>query len=116
MWCGAIVVYGYKSVILIMVVTLALLTRKIHNQTFTTNSLRVLVYLISLLFGLGIPLYYLLLVLELDLHVDYTVLCVELNLILLLILIFVFLPPVVPLLREKSQKVISSVHSVYYEN
>jgi len=50
-------VYGYKSVILILVVTLALLTRKIHKQTFTTNSLRILVYLISLLFGLGIPLY-----------------------------------------------------------
>ena len=100
-WC--IVVFGYKFVILIMVVTLALLTRKIHNQTFTTNSLRILVYLISLLFGLGIPLYYLLILLDLDLHVDYSVFCIELNLILLLVLVFVFLPPVAPLLREKSR-------------
>jgi len=106
-WC--IVVYGYKLVILILVVTLALLTRKIHNQTFTTNSLRILVYLISLLFGLGIPLYYLTIFLNLDLHIDYSVVCVELTLILLLILILVFLPPVVPLLREKSRKVFLSL-------
>lgn len=108
LWC--IVVYGYKLVILIMVVTLALLTRKIHNQTFTTNSLRILVYLISLQFGLGIPLYYVIIFLYLDLHIDYSVVCVELTLILLLILVFVFLPPVVPLLREKSRKVFLSLH------
>ena len=95
----------YLSKVFIMVVALILsiLTRKIKNNRFKTNSLRILVYLFCLIWCIGLSLFYLIgyLNLAVDIHVDYSILVVMCIAMLILSLSLVFIPPVLPILKEK---------------
>ena len=55
-WLSAIVLY--KTGLLILVTVLSLLTRNVCHQFFTTNTLRAIVYLTTILFILGFSIYY----------------------------------------------------------
>ena len=98
-WYSA--VYFLKVTLLAGTVLLSLLTRSISNDKFKTTYLRVFVYLFALIWFKGLLLYYFLGYQGLDIHVDYTVLALMCNTLLFLSLIFVFLPPIHPLLKEK---------------
>ena len=92
---------GYQMCLLVIMTTLALLTRTIRSKDFATTSLLVLSYLLALIFGLGVPTYQILLLNLVNINVDFTVLCVILVATISLTHLLVLLPPVVPLLREK---------------
>ena len=95
----------YLSKVFIMVVALILsiLTRKIKNNRFKTNSLRILVYLFCLIWCIGLSLFYLIgyLNLAVDIHVDYSILVVMCIAMLILSLSLVFIPPLLPILKEQ---------------
>ena len=105
-WLGTIM--GYKMLTLLAVIVLALLTRNIRNKDFATSSLRVFVYLLGFVVTLGFCLYYLTLFLTTSVYADYIVLCVFINVNVFLTLSLVFLPPIVPLLREKWKQMYST--------
>lgn len=96
-----ILTYSVKVVLLIATLVLSLLTRTLRNKKFKTGSLRVLVYLFAFVWVIGLTLYYLISLLDLNIHVDYTILATMCVLVLLLSLLLVFLPPILPLLKEK---------------
>lgn len=99
--------YGFHALLLTAVTILSLLTHKIEKKYYTTNSQRVLVYLLSLLISLGTLLYSILVFQDVDIHLDYSVLCIVLNTAVFLCFAFVFLPPIIPLLKEKRQSISS---------
>ena len=98
-WPGLIL--GYQAIIIITVLVLTFLTRKITNQSFRTKTLRVLVYLSSLVLVVGFLLYYLLL-----LHgnpftpASFITLWFVFNILMLLFMFLIGLPPLVPKLRQ----------------
>ena len=96
-----ILTYSVKVVLLIATLVLSLLTRTLRNKKFKASSLRVLVYLFALVWVIGLTLYYFTSFLDLDIHVDYTILATMCVLVLLSSLVLVFLPPILPLLKEK---------------
>ena len=81
---------------------LALLTRNIQNASFTTTSLRIFVYLMSIVNILGFGLYGISEVVERNpgnsvIYFSFSVLCTVLNVIIFLFLVCVFSPPLMPL-------------------
>ena len=96
-------VYLYKLSLLVVMVILTLLTRRIPNRTFATTSLRVFSYTFSGVFGIGLTLYYFLLyfVQTGDSNLRYTVLYTSVTLTILLYVLFVFMPPLAPVLHGK---------------
>ena len=101
-WFG--VVISYKGVLLIAVLVLAVLTRNIQNQSFTTKTLRVLVYLFTIVFVVGFLCYYLFLFFMPLSPLDFVVLYTTLNAMLFLFNALVFFPPLLPLVRKKLYK------------
>ena len=91
-------VMAYKAAILSCVTIFAILTRKISNNSFTTNILRVLVYLMTILCVLGFSLYFLLFAVSFDPTDEFIVLSVTLNLMITIFIICVFVPPILPIL------------------
>ena len=98
-WFSA--VYILKVILLLFTVVLSILTRGITNEKFKTSFLRVFVYLFALLWTLGLLLYYFLSYQRLNIYFDYVTLALMCNALLLLSVLFVFLPPIFPLLKEK---------------
>ncbi len=99
-WSIALI-FGFRVVIIVIVVVLTILTRKIKNQSFRTKTLRVLVYLTSIVMVVGFLIYYVLLF-NSSPHssADFIVIILMFNSILLLFIFLVCLPPLVPKLRE----------------
>ena len=95
------IIYGYKAMLILVMVVLGQLTRNILSRDFTTKSLRVFIYLLAIVFVLGGSLYYITAFQNLDVHIDYVILCTTLNIVIFLYFSFIFLPPVLPLLKEK---------------
>ena len=95
--------YLLKVLVMVVALILSILTRKIKNNRFKTNSLRILVYLFCLIWCIGLSLFYLIgyLYLAVDIHVDYSILVAMCIAMLILSLTLVFLPPVLPILKEK---------------
>ena len=101
-WFG--VIMSYKVVLLTVLCALALLTRRIRNQSFTTASLRVFGYLSGIIFVLGFPTYYVIQFKSFDPNLELTLFSITLNLLLLAYIMCVFVPPVLLPLREKSKE------------
>ena len=97
------IVYLNKLSQLTVMVTLALLTRRIPNKAFTTTSLRVLSYSFSGLFTIGLVLYYFLLynVPGGNSNLRYSVLYTCVNLSIVLYIVLIFSPPLVPVLHNR---------------
>ena len=98
-WIG--IILGYKALLLMGMTILSLLTRNIRIKDFETKTLRVLVYLLGLVFSLGGLLHWILLFQAVDIHFYYVLLSVLLNVVIFLYFILVFLPPLIPLLKSK---------------
>jgi len=105
-WLG--VVLGFIVVLILVGVTLAALTNNIKNRTFTTSSLVVLVYLMSLVVVLWASVYGIGLLLrkrhQLSLlgysYLSSMTLMVGLNITIFLFIACIFSPPLVPLARK----------------
>lgn len=100
-WYG--ILYAYKFSVLLAITVLAILTRKITNRSFTTNFLRIHIYLFAIAFTLFFVTYYLLVFARLDdQNSIYSFLLVELflNVCVLLFVFCVFAPPIVPVFRR----------------
>ena len=98
-WIGIVLVY--KFLVLSVMVVLSLLTRNIYNRNFQTKSLRVMAYLLGILFVFCLSLYLILLLRRTNLHGAYSVFSFILNAVIFLCLSLVFVPPIIPLLKEK---------------
>ena len=105
------VIFGYKALLLLGMAMLSVQTRNIQSKDFTTKLLRVLAYLLGFLLPLGMLLYFILLFHSMNVHVDYVVFSVLLNVVVFLCFTLVFLPPLIPLLKEK-RKAMSEYLSV----
>ena len=104
-WLSAVMFY--KMGLLILVTVLSLLTKNIdevRHQFFATNALRVFVYLTTILFILGFSTYY-----SIDFNFSpnhgFVTLFVTLNVSIFLFILFVFIPPLWPVLKSHLRKV-----------
>ena len=82
---------------------LALLTRKIRHASFGTSSLRVLMYLMSIVIVLGSSLYGISEAVGKNDHMSYfsfSTLCIFLNAVISLFIACIFIPPLLPLARK----------------
>ena len=96
LWFGA--VFAYRFVEVLAVLTLALLTRSIKKRNFSTNSIQVHSYLISLTFLILVPVYTISALNranKLLLTVNVLALCLLLTLFLLYTLTILFIPALV---------------------
>ena len=98
-WISAI--YFLKVILLLTAAILSLLTRNVSNKGFKTSYLRIFVYLFTLVWINGMPVYTYLSFQGLDIHADYVLLLMMCNTILFLALLIVFLSPVYPLMKER---------------
>ena len=96
-----IVIMCYKTLLLVTMLTLAILTRKVKNKDFTTLNLRIISYLMAIAVGLGFSLYYFLFFLNVEEHIDFIFLVVLLNLVVFLCFSLVLFPPLLPILKSK---------------
>lgn len=92
----------YCSILFIAMVALALFTQNVRNPKFSTTSIRAFSYLLFLLLSVGFPTYVLLLYLYVNINIDFTVLTVVFLSTILLCIIFIVIPPIAPLLKEKT--------------
>ncbi|XP_064390016.1 gamma-aminobutyric acid type B receptor subunit 1-like [Halichondria panicea] len=99
-------VFGYKGVLIVIVLVLAFLTRNIQNQSFKTKTLRVMVYLSSLTMVVGFVLYYLFLfyITSPIPYTSFAILNLTFHGALLLFIMLICLPPLIPKLREEFYK------------
>ena len=101
-WIGVVLVY--KFLVLSVMVALSVMTRNIYNKNFQTKSLRVLAYILGMLFIFCLSLYFILLLRRTNIHGHYTVFSFLLNAVIFLCLALVFFPPIMPLLKGHIKK------------
>lgn len=101
MWFSLLVFLKLGLVLLVTI--LALLTRKIPNRSFTTNALRVLAYILSIILTLGFSLHYILRS-TFDPNGCYVTILLLLNLIVCVFTLCIFIPPVAPFLKTYCRK------------
>ena len=97
-WFGSLVAYNYCIVTICFI--LALLCHRIPQRDFKTNSILILVYLLTVDLVIGFPLYFLLPVSS-NILPEFFVLSVTLILIYLFSLVFLFWTPLWPIFKEK---------------
>ncbi|XP_064384067.1 gamma-aminobutyric acid type B receptor subunit 1-like [Halichondria panicea] len=98
-------VFGYRGVLIVIVLVLTFLTRNIQNQSFRTKTLRVLVYLSSLTMVVGFVLFYLFIFHGSPLsHGPTAFILLTFHGVLLLFIALICLPPLIPKLREEFYK------------
>ena len=91
---------AYKSLQMIALLVLCLLTRSVRNRKFSTVSLSRASYLGLLLIIVLFPLYAILWYTNAAVHVDFVVLCFFFSGNGLVFLVFVLFPPVFPIVRK----------------
>ena len=97
-WIGAVAMY--KGIIAILLLVFSILNRKIQRKNFNyTKKVNILVYSITLLCGVGFPLYFILL--RTNIYVSFLLLCAILMLIVVMCCLMLFFPPVLPVLKAK---------------
>ena len=99
-WVGGMA--AYKGIILVTLVVLSILTRHVHHQEYRqTKSINILVYMLSGLFGVGLPMYILLdRNLSINVHVPYLILCFVLVSTLYLCIGLILYPPTIPVWKD----------------
>ena len=98
-----VLVLLFKAALLVALIVLTVLTRKIPNATFTTNSLRIFTYTFSVVFVIGFGIYYLLVfvIQHPDPHAEFLTIFSLLNTMLVLFVTFIIAPPIAPILLNK---------------
>lgn len=109
-WLGLIL--AYCTGFLLVVSLFSLLTRNISNRTFATDALRVLSYVMTVLFLLGFSLFYLLSIINFNPDYDLAVLIVQLCLMIAIFIVCVFMPPLAPILRTCRSKVHQGIRKI----
>ena len=108
----ALIIGGEKMIILLFSLAFALLTRNVHLKEFETKNIVILVYLLSMMATIGIPLY-----LVVTIQSSLTVQVVVLNGLLLgvmcVCLFVLYLPPLAPLLKDKYQVILIKLSDTY---
>ncbi len=99
-WWTRGLVLGYRAVLMLVVLVLAFLTRNIQNQSFTTKTLRVLVFMFSLDILLGFLLYFLFRIQNPLSALSFSSIVIALHIMLFLFVGLVFLPPLLPKFKE----------------
>ena len=98
--------------LLLLVTTFAVLTRHMGNSSFTTSSLRVMMYLLSIIITFLAILYALIELLNIEdlmYYFRFTIISFLVNAIICVFILCVFLPPIIPVLRETKVKITSYV-------
>ena len=116
-WLGLLL--GYMLGVLLVLTTFSLLTRNIPNRSFATTGLRVLMYVETFLFLLGIPLFWLLRLITFNPVVPTSVLTATLALMCTAFIVFIFIPPLLPILsncRQKMRKLSNISTSSYLQS
>lgn len=97
--------FSLKILLMVVVLYLSISTRRISQQEYKqTKSTNALVFIFVMLYGLLIPLHYLTRSIANNVAlatVSYLALCVKNILCVVMCTIFIFLPPVLPLLRKR---------------
>jgi len=97
-WLGILV--AYKGAIALVVVALSIANRHIKRKEFQhTKRVNMLVYSLTLVWGAGMPLYFILS--NFDIHMRFLVMCLMLNAAIFLCSAMLFLPTVIPILKQK---------------
>jgi gamma-aminobutyric acid type B receptor len=97
-WSSALI--GYKCVLTGCSFILALLTR-IKKKEFKTVNIIVMAYLFAITFGLGVPMYTIISFINFGVMVQFIILCLLMDTIVYICLFALFLPSIIPLIREK---------------
>ena len=96
-----LILAGHKVLLLLSALFFAILTRRVKWKGFETRNVTILVYLLSVICGLMVPIYIVTFSTQLDINVTYSLLCIVLNMLMYICLFVLFMPPLYPLLREK---------------
>ena len=94
------VLIGYKCVLTGTSFILALLTR-IKKKEFKTVNIIIMAYLFAITFGLGVPMYTIINFINFGVMVQFIILCLLIDTIVYICLFALFLPSIIPLIREK---------------
>ena len=90
----------YKGTVLLLLVVLSILNRRIKRKDFQhTRKINILIYSVTMLAGIGIPIYFLLA--HLSIYIGYVILSAILLTTIILSGVTLFLPPVLPVLKLK---------------
>ena len=82
-------------------VCLAFMTRRIKSKDFKTKNITFLIYLISLVSGLGLPPLLITVSYGVNLNIPFAIFCAVLNILVILCLVLLFIPPLFPILLYK---------------
>ena len=99
---------SYKGTIMLSSLTFALLTRKVNLKQFETNNVAILVYLLSIISSISVPIYLIIKVIQVGITVHFVVISILLDSAVYICLFVLFLPPIIPLFREKYHHYVSS--------
>lgn len=94
------ILIGYKCVLTACSFFLALFTR-IKKKEFKTVNVIVMVYLFAISFGIGVPVYTIVSFVNVGMIVRFIVLCLLIDSIVYICLFSLFLPSIIPLIKEK---------------
>ena len=103
-----LITVSYKGVIMLSSLTFALLTRKVNLKQFETNNVVILVYLLSIISSISVPTYLIIRVINVGTTVHFVVINLLLNSAVYICFFVLFLPPIIPLCREKYHHYASS--------
>ena len=96
------IIIGYKFLLTTLVLYFSIRNRHIKMKHFhNTKSVNALLYTLTLLWGLGGPVWLVLYIQHIHLNITYFVLCLSLTLTALLSLFFIFFPPIINLIEER---------------
>jgi hypothetical protein len=96
----SLILGGEKTILMFLSLVFALLTRNIHLKESETKNIVILVYLLSMMTIVGIPLY-LIVTIQSGLTVQVVVLNGLLLSMMSICLVVLYIPPLVPLLKNK---------------
>ena len=101
LWFGVLTLY--QGLIMFIALILALLTKNIHNESFKTKSVTLLVYTLTITLSLGFPMYFVLSSGKgyASVNASYAVLSLTYIAVLYLCFTLLFFPPILSLMRMK---------------
>ena len=111
LWLALIIVY--KTALSLCAVCLSLMTGSIHHQLrdFSTKSVAILIYISTLVSGIGLSLYVIISPVLMSVTVKYVILPIFLSIQLWLFLGFLFIPILCPVVQGKLSRICKRLES-----
>ena len=103
------VIVAYKGILTLCSLLLALPTR-IRIKEFKTKNVIMFVYILSMVVGLGVPLYTIVTIIDISVTICFIVLCLNLDIVVYVCLFTLFLPPMIPLIKERFISMYTAKH------